>query len=264
MEKVKYAVIGGSGFYKFLKGEEVEVDTPYGKPSDKILIASHEGKKFAFLPRHAKGHKIPPHKINYQANLAALKELGVERVIAPSAVGSLKPEMKPGHFVINDQFIDRTKGNRKDTFYNGPRVAHISTAEPYCPELRKLAIESCDELGVDFHERGAAVVIEGPRFSTKAESKLYSSFGDIINMTQYPEVALARELKMCYLNISLVTDYDAGLEDYPEIEPVSATEIAKVLIQNTNNVKQVILKIIERLAKKPECKCNQALKNALL
>lgn len=264
MEKIKYGVIGGSGFYKFLEGEEVEVNTPYGKPSDKILIAEHAGNKFAFLPRHGKGHKIPPHKINYQANLYALKELGVERIISPSAVGSLRPEKKPGDFVINDQFIDRTKASRQSTFFDGPKVAHVSTAEPYCPELRKLASECCKELNVNHHPGGTVVVIDGPRFSTKAESKHYSSFGDIISMTQYPEVALAKELEMCYLNISLVTDYDAGLEGRKDIKPVSSEEIVKVVQKNNENVKQVILKIIEKLVKKAECECGNSMENAVL
>lgn len=289
--KAKLGIIGGSGFYEFLKGKEVSVETPYGQPSDNILIAEHNGKKLAFLPRHGKKHQYPPHKINYRANLHSFKGLGVERVIAPCAVGSLKPEIKPGDFVICDQFIDRTK-NRKDTYFDGParnasrndaggpkacppkceafgRVAHISMAEPYCPELRKLAILACEKLAIPCHKTGTVVVIEGPRFSTKAESNFYSKIGDVINMTQYPEVALARELEMCYLNISLVTDYDAGLKTSREaistgFKAVTAQEVLKTFKENTEKLKQLILEIIKNIPKTRACPCGQALKDAFL
>ncbi len=244
------------------------METPYGQPSDKVLIAEHAGKKIAFLPRHGKKHQLPPHKINYRANLSVCKTLGVERVIAPCAVGSLKPEIKPGDFVICDQFIDRTK-NRKDTFFDGPQVAHISMAEPYCPELRKLAIKACEKLEIPCHKTGTVVVIEGPRFSTKAESNYYSKFADIINMTQYPEVALARELEMCYLNISLVTDYDAGLkigrDNIPtNFEAVTAQEVLKTFKENTEKLKKLILEIVKNIAISRACPCGQALKHAFL
>ena len=262
-QKAKIGIIGGSGFYEFLKGIEIYIKTPYGKPSDKILISEYSGKKIAFLPRHGKKHQYPPHKINSRANLYAFKKLGVERIIAPCTVGSLRAKIKPGDFVICDQFIDRTK-ERKDTFFNGPKVAHISTAEPYCPELRKLAIKSCQKLKIHFHKKGIAVVIEGPRFSTKAESNFYSQFADIINMTQYPEVALARELEMCYLNISLVTDYDVGLKTRKNIKPVTAQEVLKIFKQNNEKVKKLILEIIKNMPATRICPCKDVLKEAFI
>lgn len=279
-------IIGGSGFYQFLKGKEIVVNTPYGKPSDKILISEYEGRKIAFLPRHDKRHRLPPHKINYRANLWALKKVGVERILASTAVGSLKAKIKPGDFVICDQFIDRTK-NRPDTFFNGffegktiplirassgvaedinfRKVVHISAAEPYCPELRKLAIKTCQKLKIPCHQRGTVVVIEGPRFSTKAESEFYSKMGwDVINMTQYPEVILARELKMCYLNISLVTDYDTGLKGRSDIKPVTAQEVIRVFKENNEKVKKIFLEIIKNLPKERHCSCSKALAEAEL
>lgn len=260
---VRIGIIGGSGFYHFLKGKEVSVRTPYGKPSDKILISDYSGQKIAFLPRHGRKHQYPPHKINYRANLFALKQLGVERVIAPCAVGSLRPEIKPGHFVICDQFIDRTKG-RGDTFFDGPKVAHISMAQPYCPELRKIAIRNCQRSKIPFHKRGTVIIIEGPRFSTKAESKVFSGIADIINMTQYPEVTLARELEMCYLNISLVTDYDVGLKGKRGIKPVTAREVIRIFKENNEKLKKLILEIIKNLPDKKNCQCAISLKEAVV
>lgn len=259
--KIKIGIIGGSGFYNFLKGKEISIKTPYGKPSDKISVFEYDGKKIAFLPRHGKKHQYPPHKINYLANLFALKKLGVKRIIAPCAVGSLKPGIKPGHFVICDQFIDRTK-KRIDTFFEGPRVTHISTAEPYCPELRKIAAKCCRKLKILFHKKGTAMVIEGPRFSTKAESRVFSKVADIINMTQYPEVVLAKELEMCYLNISLVTDYDTGLKGRKDIKPVTASEVARIFKENNEKIKKLILEIIKNLPADEGCECSSALKEA--
>ena len=261
--KANIGILGGSGFYEFLKGKEVFVKTPYGKPSDKILISEYLGKKIAFLSRHGKKHQYPPHKINYLANLFAFKKLGVERVIAPCSVGSLKPRIKPGSFVVCDQFIDRTK-NRPDTFFNGPKVAHISLAQPYCPELRKLAVEVCRSLKIPFQKKGTVVVIEGPRFSTKAESSFYSNTADVINMTQYPEVVLARELEMCYLNISLVTDYDVGLKGRRDIKPVTTQEIIRVFQENNKKVKELILKLIEIIPCQRKCRCGRSLEEAIL
>ncbi len=197
-------VFGGSGFYNFLEIEdEISIETIYGKPSDKIIIGNLEGIKVAFLPRHGKDHSIPPHMINYRANIYAMKQLGVKQIFSPCAAGSLQPYIKPGDFVICDQFVDRTN-SRKDTFYDGPHTTHISTAHPYCPELRKIVIKAAKELQINCHEKGTVVVIQGPRFSTKAESNWYSRQGwEVINMTQYPEVTLARELEICFVNISL-------------------------------------------------------------
>lgn len=217
------------------------------------------------MPRHGRKHQFPPHKINYQANLFAFKRLGVKRIIAPTAVGSLQPNVQRGDFVICDQFVDRTK-NRKDTFFDGPtsrqarfrRTVHVSAADSYCPELRKIAIKACQRNKIRAHNKGTVVIIQGPRFSTRAESKWFSKMGwEVINMTQYPEAILAKELEMCYVNISLVTDYDVGLT-----VPVSSNEVVKVFNQNIKNVKKVILDMIEMIPEKQSCKCSEALKGA--
>lgn len=212
--KAEIGVFGGSGLYS-MEGatvlEEIKVETPFGAPSDLITIVEIARKRVAFLPRHGRKHQYPPHKVPYKANIWAMKALGVERVLAPNAVGSLQRHIKPGDFVICDQFVDRTR-HRDDTFFNGPITTHVSTADPYCPQLRAIAIEACRDLGIPHHERGTVVVIEGPRFSTKAESRWFTQMGwEVINMTQYPEVVLAREAELCYVNISIVTDYDTGL-----------------------------------------------------
>ncbi len=273
----KIGIIGGSGFYEFLNGDEIEISTPFGTPSDKILLANYQGKGIAFLPRHGKKHHLPPHKINYRANIYALRQLGVETIIAPTAVGSLKPQIKPGDFVLPDQFINATHC-RADTFFDGAsseaaknetksifhKVAHISTAEPYCPYLQKIASQSCQTIQIPFHPNGTVVIVEGPRFSTKAESLFWSQYADIINMTQYPEAALARELEMCYLNISLVTDYDAGLKDQTDIPPVSAQEVSRIFQQNNKKVKALILEIIKNISEPPACSCRESLKDAFL
>ena len=273
--RAEIGIFGGSGLYEFFgKGKWVNIETPYGKPSDKVFLAEYKGKKIAFLPRHGRKHQFPPHKINYQANLFAFKKLGVKRIIAPAAAGSLQSNIRPGDFVVCDQFVDRTNG-RADTFYPGPTakeivghthpigVVHISSADPYCPELRKIAIEACLKNKVRVHKTGTVVVIQGPRFSTRSESKWFTKMGwEVISMTQYPEVILARELEMCYVNISLITDYDVGLEGHKGIKPVTTEEVMKVFGRNTENVKKVILDMIEIIPEKPSCKCHEALKGA--
>ncbi len=263
--KADVGVFGGSGFYNFLEIEdEVFIPTIYGNPSDKIVIGNLEGVKVAFLPRHAKNHSIPPHMINYRANIWAMKELGVKQIFSPCAAGSLQPWIKPGDFVICDQFIDRTNC-RKDTFYDGPSTTHISTAEPYCPELRKIVIDAAEELNITCHEKGTVVVIQGPRFSTKAESKWYSSQGwEVINMTQYPEVTLARELEICFVNISLITDYDAGLENDPNIKPVSTNDVVKIFHENNEKLRKLLFKAIPNVPKIRNCVCANALKGAVI
>ncbi len=247
-KKADIGVFGGSGFYSFLDDvEEIEIETPYGKPSDKISIAEISGKKVAFLPRHGKKHHIPPHLINYRANIYAMKMLGVEKIISPCSCGSLKANLKPGDFVISDQFVDRTKG-RKDTYFEGPNVEHISAAEPYDNELRMLAIETAKDMKIPVHETGTIVVINGPRFSTKAESRWFSSMGwDTVNMTQYPEGYLALELGIPIVNIGLVTDYDAGLEGRDEIKPVTMEDVYKVFNQNIEEVKGLIFNMIKKM-----------------
>jgi len=246
--KADIGVFGGSGLYSLMSDvEEIVVETPYGNPSDKIAIASIGNKRVAFLPRHGKNHSYPPHKIPYKANLYAMKMLGVKGIIATTACGSLKPEIKPGDFVICDDFVDRTWG-RGDTYYDGPETKHITGAEPYDPKLRNLAIEICEEMGIRVHKKGIVVVIQGPRFSTKAESRWFSKMGwDVINMTQYPECILAKELGIPYVNISLITDYDAGLEGNEDIKPVTEEEVLRVFNENNNKVKELIFNIIGRL-----------------
>ncbi len=258
-------IIGGSGFSKFLDNtQEQIIKTPFGEPSSPLMVGDYQGKKIAFLARHGLGHTIPPHRINYRANLWALKELGVTRIIGPCAVGSLQPAVEPGHFLIIDQFVDRTTG-RVDTFYEGPRVAHVSPAEPYCPELRKLAVESCQKLNIPVHHRGAVVVINGPRYSTKAESRWFSQMGwEIINMTQYPEAMLARELAMCYAGIALVTDYDAGLEGREDIKPVDSQMVLRIFKENNEKLIKLLLEMIAQLPIERTCPCGEALKNAFV
>jgi len=258
-------IFGGSGLYDLLENiEEVEVDTPYGRPSDKIMVGAYAGKKIAFLPRHGRGHVFPPHLVPYRANLFAFRELGVTRVLAPCACGSLQPQIRPGDFVIGDQFVDRTNG-RPDTFFNGPEVAHVSAADPYCPELRELAVRSCRELGIPVHERGTVVVINGPRFSTRSESKWFQNQGwEVINMTQYPECILAKEMEMCYVNISLITDYDAGLEGSQEIKPVTNAEVMRVFAENNAKVKDLLFRMIANLPEAESCDCRKSLAGALM
>jgi 5'-methylthioadenosine phosphorylase len=259
-------VFGGSGFYRLLDDVEyVQVPTPYGHPSDRIAVGSVDGTSVAFLPRHGSRHTLPPAAINYRANLWAMRQLGVTRVLAPTAAGSLQPHVHPGDFVVCDQFVDRTCG-RADTFYaDGPVVAHVSPANPYCPELRELAVTTARELGVSVHERGTVVAIQGPRFSTRAESRWFSAMGwEVVNMTQYPEVVLARELELCYLNVSLITDYDAGLEGQAGVPPVSVAEVEKVFASNNDRVRRLILSLVPRLPEKRSCPCSTAMQGAVI
>jgi 5'-methylthioadenosine phosphorylase len=259
-------VFGGSGFYRLLEEVEyVQLQTPYGPPSDRIALGTVDGTTIAFLPRHGGRHTLPPAAINYRANLWAMKELGVSRVLAPTAAGSLQPHVHPGDFVVCDQFVDRTRG-RADTFYaDGPEVAHVSPADPYCPQLRELAISTARELGVNVHERGTVVVIQGPRFSTRAESRWFSSLGwEGVNMTQYPEVVLARELELCYLNVSLITDYDVGLEGQAGVRPVSVAEVERVFATNNETVRRLILSLVPRLPEERPCPCPTAMRGAVI
>ncbi len=251
-------IFGGSGFYSFIEGmKEVEITTPYGKPSGRIALGTFEGKKVAFLPRHGKEHQYPPHMVPYRANLYAMKQLGVKKIIGPTASGSLQPHIKPGDFVVCDQFVDRTSG-RKDTYFDGPETKHPSPAHPYCPELRKTAIEAGRNLGITVHEHGTVVVIQGPRFSTVAESRWFSKMGwEVINMTQYPECYLARELGICYVNIALITDYDAGLEGRDDIAPVTHGAVLKVFEENNEKVRDMIFDIIRKTDPHTAgCNCN--------
>jgi 5'-methylthioadenosine phosphorylase len=257
-------VFGGSGFYSLMeKVEHREISTPYGHPSAPIAIGEIGGRRVAFLPRHGHGHRYPAHAINYRANVWAMWSIGVQRIIGPCAAGSLQPHVRPGDFVVCDQFVDRTR-NRADTFYDGPVTVHISSADPYCPALRELAIATGRELGVTVHERGTVVVIQGPRFSTRAESRWFSSMGwEVINMTQYPECILARELEMCYVNISLITDWDVGLEGQPDVHPVTAEVVFRVFKENNERVRELIFRLIPRIPAERTCPCATALKGAV-
>lgn len=259
--KADVGIFGGSGFYKLLENAEaVAVETPYGAPSDKLMLGVLGGKKVAFLPRHGASHQVPPHKINYRANVYAMKSLGVRHVISPCAAGSLQKHVEPGHFVVCDQFVDRTSG-RIDTFYDGPISTHVSAADPYCPALRALAIKAGKECGITIHETGTVVVIQGPRFSTKSESKWFTSMGwEVINMTQYPEVHLCRELNMGVVNISLITDFDSGLVG--SVAPVSHAEVVKVFGDNLAKLQKMLLRMLEMMPDPATVDCGDALAGA--
>jgi 5'-methylthioadenosine phosphorylase len=239
-------VFGGSGFYSLLEDvREAKIDTPYGPPSDSFFLATVGGRKVAFLPRHGRRHTIPPHKVNYRANVWAMRSLGVKAVVSPCAAGSLQLRVEPGHFVVADQFVDRTSG-RADTFFDGPVVSHVSSAEIYDPELRRIALEVIREQGITVHDGGTVVVIGGPRFSTRAESKWFSDAGwEVINMTQYPEAYLCRELGMAVVNISLITDYDAGVLE--GTTAVTAHDVLAVFEQNAARIREVVLAMIARM-----------------
>ncbi len=257
---VKIAIIGGTGIADpklFRTVKEIDASTPFGKPSDKIRIVEFQGMKVAFLPRHGSGHTIPPHKVNSRANIRALKDIGVERVIGLAAVGSLQEKMKPGDIVIPDQFIDMTK-QRPLTFYDGPKVVHVSVADPFCPQLRALAYEKAKGLGTPAHDKGTYVCVEGPRFSTRAESNLWRVMeADIVGMTLVPEAQLARELELCYLSISSVTDYDVWAE-----KPVSAKDVIDRMRENTVKVQDMLKQIIPAIPDERKCDCGHALKDA--
>jgi 5'-methylthioadenosine phosphorylase len=258
--QVDVGVFGGSGFHSLLDDPQaIEIETPYGAPSAPAMIGEIGGRRVAFMPRHGVLHQYPPHMINYRANVWAMKLLGAKRIIGPSACGSLDWHVKPGDFVICDQFVDRTNG-RKDTFYDGPTTTHVSSADPYCPTMRDIAIRKGRELGITVHETGTVVVIQGPRFSTRAESRWFASQGwEVVNMTQYPEAYLARELEICYCNISLITDHDAGTEG---VEPVTNDEVIRVFAENNQKLKDLLFAMIPALPEERSCVCETALEGA--
>lgn len=261
--QAEIGVFGGSGFYSFLDDvEEVVLETPYGPPSDSYFVGEIGGKRVAFLPRHGRRHQHPPHMINYRANVWGMKALGVTKIIGPCASGSLKREVGLGSFVVCDQFVDRTTA-RRDTFYDGPISTHVSAADPYCPTLRAALVVAGKDLGITMHERGTVVVIQGPRFSTRAESRWFSASGwDVINMTAYPEGYLARELELCYANVSLITDYDVGVTDDPSIPPVSHHDVVKVFEDNNARLRELLFAVIPRLNHPRDCPCASALAGA--
>lgn len=238
-------VFGGSGFYSLLENvQEVKIDTPYGPPSDSVFVSEIGGRKIAFLPRHGRRHTIPPHKINYRANVWAFRRIGVKAVISPCAAGSLQEHVRPGDFVVCDQFVDRTWG-RADTFYEGPIVTHVSPADTYDPVLRRTTVETIRAHGITCHDGGTVVVINGPRFSTKSESTWFTQAGwEVINMSQYPEAYLCRELGMAVVNISLITDYDCGL--VAGVEAVNAESVLEVFARNAERIRNVVMDLVQK------------------
>ena len=261
MEKdVEIGIFGGTGIYDsglLENPQEIDIDTPYGKPSDTITVGMFNGRKIAFLPRHGKKHTIPPHMINFKANIWAFKELGITRIIAPSAVGSLKEEFEPGHFALPTQFLDFTK-SRDGSFSEDGRVIHISVADPFCPELQSSILQVTENQDMKIHKECTYVCIEGPRFSTKAESKFYRTTGaEIIGMTLVPECQLAREAQICYASISTVTDYDVWAE-----KPVTAKEVMETLSKNVERTKKILTELIDKIPKTRSCSCEKALAEA--
>jgi len=251
------AVIGGSGFYELLaSGDEIKVETPFGPPSDPVVVGEVAGRQVAFLPRHGKDHRFPPHKIPYRANLWALRSLGVRQVLAPSAVGSLTMDLQPGTLIVPDQLVDRTIG-REQTYYDADRAVHVPFADPYCPRGRAQAIASARASGWAVEDSGTLVVIGGPRFSTRAESRWYAAQGwTLVGMTGHPEAVLARELALCYTSLSLVTDTDAGVA---EGEGVTQEEVFRAFGENVARLRELVLAIIAALPAERSCPCPDAL-----
>ncbi|MFJ9840230.1 S-methyl-5'-thioadenosine phosphorylase [Kitasatospora sp. NPDC101155] len=263
--RAEVGVIGGSGLYALLDDvAEVRVDTPYGPPSDALFVGEAAGRRVAFLPRHGRGHRLPPHRINYRANLWALRSLGVRQVLGPCAVGGLRAEYGPGTLLVPDQFVDRTSG-RVQTFYDGqplpdgsvPEVVHVSMADPYCPAGRRAALEAACGAAWEPVDGGTLVVIEGPRFSTRAESRWFTANGwSVVGMTGHPEAVLARELGLCYSSLALVTDLDAGVESG---EGVTHAEVLEAFAANVDRLRTVLFKTLELLPGERDCVCSHAL-----
>lgn len=260
--KIKLAVIGGSGLYAMddLRDlRELKVRTPFGDPSDLLVVGTLEGTRVAFLPRHGRGHRINPSEVNHRANIYALKTLGVEQIISVSACGSLREDLRPRDMVFPDQIYDRTK-SRPSTFFEKGIVAHVGVANPYCPELAMRLFTSATNLGFRTHKGGTYVCIEGPQFSTKAESKIYRSMGfSVIGMTNAPEFKLAREAEICYASVALVTDYDVWKEEHVTVEMVIGN-----LNANTANVKQLLKAVVSKVARERACECASALQYAII
>ena len=255
--RAEIGVIGGSGFYAFLEDTEtLELETPFGAPSGPFTIGTVGDRTVAFLPRHGTDHRFPPHRVPYRANLWAMKDLGVTRVFGPCAVGSLRREIPPRTFVVCDQAIDFTK-SRDNTFYDGPATTHVSFADPYCPTLRETLTKAAASQGIEHRDAGTMVVIEGPRFATRAESKMFGQLGaDVIGMTQFPEAILARELELCFGTVALVTDYDVGVDDIP---PVTHAEVLKVFGENLDKLRDLLFAAIPAVPAERTCVCAEAL-----
>lgn len=258
------AIIGGSGLYGMPgleKVQEQEIDTPFGKPSAPVVVGELEGRRIAFLARHGIGHHISPTEINYRANIFALKSLGVERIVSISACGSLREDYAPGQIVIPDQLFDFTR-DRKRSFFEGGLVAHISVADPFCPDLSEQVYQAVTETGVVCHRGGTLITIEGPRFSTKAESNIYRSWGiAIIGMTTSPEAFLAREAEICYTAMAHVTDYDVW---HISEEPVTVSQVIEILNRNTAHAQQAIRNLVRSLKPERACDCSHALAASLI
>jgi 5'-methylthioadenosine phosphorylase len=261
----RIGIIGGSGLYNIegiKKVKKVSVSTPFGSPSDKFIIGSLEGKEVVFLPRHGVGHRISPSEINYRANIYAMKKLGVERIISVTACGSLKEEIRPLDFVVVDQFVDRTNHAREMTFFNRGIVAHISFAHPVCKELSGLLYDAGKRQGLNMHKDGTYINMEGPAFSTLAESNLYRNWGlDVIGMTNLPEAKLAREAEICYSTLAAVTDYDCW---HPQYETITIDMVIKNLQKNIQNAKKILIEVIRGLSDNRTCACKDALKYAII
>ncbi len=259
--QVDIGVIGGSGVYdaEFLKNsEEITLEGKYGSPADSYLVGEYLGKQIAFLPRHGKDHALAPHQVNYRANIDGFRQLGVQRIIAAQAVGSLKEEYKPGDLAFTDQFIDRTSG-RESTFFDEGKVAHVSMADPMCQPLREILISGARELGIKHHEKATYVCIQGPRFSTRAESELFRSWNaDIIGMTLVPESILAKEASICYAPVSMVTDYDCWKEGHI----VSHEEVISVMEQNVGKIKKLLVEVIAKIPDERSDECKNAMEGA--
>jgi 5'-methylthioadenosine phosphorylase len=257
-------IIGGSGLYSMpglTKVKEVRLKTPFGKPSDAYVLGTLEGRRVAFLARHGRGHRILPTELNFRANIYGFKQLGVERIVSISAVGSLKEEHKPLEFVIPDQFFDRTR-HRVDTFFGKGIVAHIAFADPICPQLAQAVEGACRKAGVTAKRGGTYVCMEGPQFSTKAESNVYRSWGmDVIGMTNLQEAKLAREAEICYVTVAMVTDYDCW---HPHHDSVTVDQIVAVLLKNAENATRVVREAVSAIPKERACKCGSALAHAIL
>ena len=264
MSQAEIGIVGGSGLYSMpglTKVKEVRLKTPFGKPSDAYVLGTLEGRKVAFLARHGRGHRILPTELNFRANIYGFKQLGVERIVSISAVGSLKEEHKPLEFVVPNQFFDRTR-HRVDTFFGDGIVAHIAFADPICPELAKVVESACKKAGVAGKLGGTYLCMEGPQFSTKAESNVYRSWGmDVIGMTNLQEAKLAREAEICYVTVAMVTDYDCW---HPHHDSVTVDQIVAVLVKNADNAVKVLRATVAAMPKTRACKCGAALAHAIL
>jgi 5'-methylthioadenosine phosphorylase len=264
LSQAEIGIIGGSGLYSMpgLSGvREVRQQTPFGDPSDVYVLGTLEGREVAFLARHGRGHRILPTELNFRANIHGFKQLGVERIVSVSAVGSLKEEHKPLEFVIPDQFFDRTR-HRVDTFFGDGVVAHIAFADPICAELAEAVESACKKAGVVGKRGGTYLCMEGPQFSTKAESNVYRSWGmDVIGMTNLQEAKLAREAEICYVTVAMVTDYDCW---HPHHDSVTVDQIVAVLLKNAENACKVVRETVAALPKSSSCKCSAALAHAIL